>query len=800
MCRAKLRSLFFALTWMFAVSSMAQFPCPNATWLPGAGIAGTDGEVKAVVSWDPDGPGVQPAMLVVGGLFTKAGNTTASNIAAWNGSSWVALGSGTDNQVSALAVFNGELIAGGSFANAGGISASRIARWNGSSWQPLGAGVNQFVGALCVFNNELVVGGGFTSAGGSPAGRIARWNGSTWSTFGSGMNDFVQSLAVFNNDLIAGGSFTSAGGAPASAIARWNGSTWTALGSGFNNSVLGLAVFNADLIAGGLFTASGATTTNRVARWNGSSWIALGTGVNDAVNAVGVFGNELIAAGKMTQAGSASVRNVARWDGTQWRALSTPAPNGTIIGVNDAVNAIGVHAGQLAFGGLFTSTSNSFVFETTYVPMSRVARWDGAGWQPVGGGVGNGATTGTVRASTTFNGDLIAGGTFTTIGGIAANSIARWNGTSWQALGAGVTANSGVGTVSSLGVFNNELFVGGSFSTAGGLASANIARWNGSTWIAFSPGTNSSGNVTALQTYAGALYAAGNFSSIGGVTASWIARWNGLAWSPLGTGISGGFFGPGVYALAEYNGDLYAAGKFTTAGGVTVANIARWNLTNWAAVGTGTDSDVDALVVWNGSLIAGGQFSSAGGVGTGPLAAWSGSAWSPVSALIAGSNPTVNALTTLSNVGPIPDLVFGGNFVIQGPQGGTSLARLAPTGLTSPGTGISGVGSGALDPIVLTLTPYQDPKLGTQLIVGGTFLNAGTEPSTSFARFGCASCYPNCDGSIGTPVLSAGDFVCFLSKFRAGDAYANCDGSTGSPLLSAADFVCFLNAFRAGCP
>jgi len=30
--------------------------------------------------------------------------------------------------------------------------------------------------------------------------------------------------------------------------------------------------------------------------------------------------------------------------------------------------------------------------------------------------------------------------------------------------------------------------------------------------------------------------------------------------------------------------------------------------------------------------------------------------------------------------------------------------------------------------------------------------------------------------------------------------YANCDGSTGSPLLSAADFVCFLAKFRAGCP
>jgi len=62
------------------------------------------------------------------------------------------------------------------------------------------------------------------------------------------------------------------------------------------------------------------------------------------------------------------------------------------------------------------------------------------------------------------------------------------------------------------------------------------------------------------------------------------------------------------------------------------------------------------------------------------------------------------------------------------------------------------------------------------------------------------ACYANCDGSTGTPLLTAADFTCFLNKFRAADASANCDGSTGSPLLTAADFTCFLGKFRAGCP
>ncbi len=76
----------------------------------------------------------------------------------------------------------------------------------------------------------------------------------------------------------------------------------------------------------------------------------------------------------------------------------------------------------------------------------------------------------------------------------------------------------------------------------------------------------------------------------------------------------------------------------------------------------------------------------------------------------------------------------------------------------------------------------------------------GTGGRIYSAQMSQGTCYANCDGSTASPVLSAGDFVCFLARFRAGDSAANCDGSTGSPALTAADFVCFLASFRAGCP
>lgn len=59
--------------------------------------------------------------------------------------------------------------------------------------------------------------------------------------------------------------------------------------------------------------------------------------------------------------------------------------------------------------------------------------------------------------------------------------------------------------------------------------------------------------------------------------------------------------------------------------------------------------------------------------------------------------------------------------------------------------------------------------------------------------------YANCDGSVGSPLLSPADFSCFLTKYRAGDAYANCDNSAAAPVLSPADFGCFLTRYRAGC-
>ena len=76
------------------------------------------------------------------------------------------------------------LYAGGQFSTAGGVTANRIAKWDGASWSPLGSGMNDRVWDLTVFDDgsgagpALYAGGEFAT---SPAGDsfLAKWQGCT---------------------------------------------------------------------------------------------------------------------------------------------------------------------------------------------------------------------------------------------------------------------------------------------------------------------------------------------------------------------------------------------------------------------------------------------------------------------------------------------------------------------------------------------------------------------------------------------------------------------------------------------
>src|SRR5206468_3194841 len=95
--------------------------------------------------------------------------------------------------------------------------------------------------------------------------------------------------------------------------------------------------------------------------------------------------------------------------------------------------------------------------------------------------------------------------------------------------------------------------------------------------------------VSALAVSGSDVYAGGRFTMAGGTAANYIAKWDGNSWTALGSGM-GGAFGPAfpyVSALAVSGINVYAGGFFTTAGGTVAYNIAKWNGTNWTALGSG---------------------------------------------------------------------------------------------------------------------------------------------------------------------------------------------------------------------
>ena len=477
----------------------------------------------------------------------------------------------------------------------------------------------------------------------------------------SDLNGPAYASAVFDDGsgpaLYVGGAFSTAGGTDAHSIARWDGHQWSPLAGpqgqgvfGADNSVSALAVFDDGggpaLYIGGSFNEVGGVVASGVARWDGHTWSALpGAPTNGnygKVFALAVFddgtGPGLYAAGEFSQVGSFSASNIARWNGSTWSPLAGPQGTGT----NARILSLAV-------------------FD------------DGSG------------------------ASLYAGGYFETAGGVRVNGIAKWNGAQWSALaGPGGPGMSNTLVVTALAVFEDNdgpaLFAGGHFSTAGGVAVNNIAKWNGISWSAVSGpgGTGVEGAVYDLATFEsgmGSLLAVGGaFTSAGGRPATNLALWNGHDWSAV-AGVSGEGTDSTVTMLEVQDGatgpTLFVSGRFRHAGGLAVNYIAAWDVSNWfslsGASGLGLNNPVmDFEIYDDGSgpaLYVGGYFREAGEVPLSGVARWNGNTWSP---LTGSSGPLSYALIdslALFDPGDGPQLWAQG--MLQVPGGVTTSGALA---------------------------------------------------------------------------------------------------------------------------
>lgn len=652
------------------------------------------------------------------------------------------------------------LYVGGTFTGAGCAAALGVARWDGTSWSALGSGLGGGgVKAMAVFDDgtgpALYVGGTFTEAGGSPANRIAKWDGSEWSALGSGITSIfatkeVAALTVFDDGtgpaLYAAGTFNDAGGEPANHIAKWDGSSWSTLGDGTNSSVFAMTAFDDGsgpaLYAGGSFLEAGGIPARRIARWDGLSWSALGSGIDGGggpVSALVTFddgtGESLFAGGQFTEAGDESASRIAKWDGSSWTPVGSGVDGLSLLSLSVFDDGSGL---ALFAGGRFSEAGGS--------PATNIAKWDGTTWSPLGTGVDDG-----VFAMTAYDDGsgekLYSVGEFTVAGGRNVLKVAKWDGSTWSPL---QTQNLGVtGSVRALVEHDDgsgrALYAAGEFIRAGGETANRIARWDGSDWYPLESGLSS--GARALATFddgsGESLIVGGRFTEASGVPASRIASWDGSTWSPLGSGLNST-----VTSLAVFNDGsgpaLFAGGGFTEAGGVPADYIAKWDGLSWTGLESGMNATVWALTVFDDgtgpALYAGGNFTEAGGSATG-VARWDGSSWSPLGT---GMNGTVHALTGFDD-GTGRALYAAGRFTVAD---GAVVNRIAKW----DGASWQPLESGTSAPI-FAMANFDDGT-GTALYVAGEFRNASGTPARHIARWDGSS-WSRLDQGTNVPPIEA---------------------------------------------
>ncbi len=210
-----------------------------------------------------------------------------------------------------------------------------------------------------------------------------------------------------------------------------------------------------------------------------------------------------------------------------------------------------------------------------------------------------------------YNNDLYIGGEFSSINGLTVNGIARYNGVNWSSLGTGIILGTSGGQVEALKVFNNILYVGGNFTSANGLAADYIASWDGISWGNVGAGFDNT--VSSFGIYNNELYAGGYFYKSGNDTVSGIGKWDGNIWHPLDNGVSvvvGSSSGHWVKSIQEYNGELYVGGYFFNADTINSPMIAKWDGFNWSApiFSTNMFGTVTCMKIYNQKLFFGGFF------------------------------------------------------------------------------------------------------------------------------------------------------------------------------------------------
>lgn len=293
---------------------------------------------------------------------------------------------------------------------------------------------------------------------------------------------------------------------------------------------------------------------------------------------------------------------------------------------------------------------------------------------------------GRVKALVVFNNEIYAGGEFT-----SPSRVAKWNGASWEQVGAGFSD----GIVNALVVHNGQLYAGGTFTQSGANSVKRLAVLTGGTWQEVNGGLTN-GAINAFLSDAAGLYFVGNFGVLAPTNISRVGLYNGSTFSQVGNQPAAG----SVNAIAKYNSEIYIGGLHTS----FPNGVSRLAGSTWTALSGGLNNEVLTLATFNGRLYIGGRFNSPGQYFASYL---SGSIGTAVYSL---NNHLLSLMAT-------PLKLFGGGSFTTSPSNGSSIpyffsANISGSPLFSEGSSLNGA---------IYAMAYQNGKV----IVGGDFTANG---------------------------------------------------------------------------
>lgn len=270
--------------------------------------------------------------------------------------------------------------------------------------------------------------------------------------------------------------------------------------------------------------------------------------------------------------------SVGRWDGHTWQHIALPSDTPAPVEIQLPLLKLDDGTGEALY------LKGRYLFNSQYT--YRMWRWTGSAWNPCPPPMYDFTETTYAAPHFSYN-----PGTGPFIFGQLNCGFGAWSGTSWQIVSDCINFNSGAGkgalgvgdfgtgpkvificNFGSIGTDTNlreavtwdgqhwqrlgtnlrcfeafdmaifdrgngpELYVAGSMKVDGG-APVNLVRWTGVTWEAM-PDVPIVNSLATFDDGAGpALYAAGNFGAIGGILARGIAKYDGTQWHALGAGI-----------------------------------------------------------------------------------------------------------------------------------------------------------------------------------------------------------------------------------------------------------------------